>query len=182
MPPEPLESDHDPDAVVVSETGVGRFQVAIQAAGATFVADEPVEVGGLGSGPNPYDLLASALGACTVMTIRLYAERKGWPLETATARVLHARSGLDGRDRFAREITLVGPLDAGQRARLLEIAERCPVHRSLERGAEIITIAAQPPSLHIPAPQVFEAAGFEVAGFAASGDDHRRDMDEACCD
>ncbi|MDZ4374042.1 MAG: OsmC family protein [Phenylobacterium sp.] len=168
----PSVTAHDPEAVTVSETGAGRFQVEVNAAGTTFLADEPVEAGGLGSGPNPYDLLASALGACTVMTMRLYAERKGWPLKTATVRVLHARTGLDGRDRFAREIALHGPLDTTQRTRLIEIAGRCPVHRSLERGAEIITITAQPPQRDAPSPQVLDGAG----------DDHRRDMDEACCD
>lgn len=137
----------DEDTVTVTETGVGRFQVEVMAGGATFLADEPEEAGGLGTGPNPYDLLASALAACTVMTLRLYATRKEWPLERATARVLHARTGPEGRDRFAREITLEGPLDADQRRRLMEIANRCPVHRTLERGADMFTVAAQPPKL-----------------------------------
>jgi putative redox protein len=156
----------DPDAVTVSETGAGRFQVEVMAPGASFLADEPVAAGGLGSGPNPYDLLAAALGACTAMTLRLYAERKGWPLERATVRVLHARTGLDRRDRFAREIVLKGPLDADQRARLLEIANRCPVHRTLEVGSEIITVlsTAMPPAL------------------ALAGEGHLHDMLEACAD
>ncbi|PZQ64420.1 MAG: osmotically inducible protein OsmC [Phenylobacterium zucineum] len=132
----------DPDVVTVSETGEGRFQVRVAAPGATFLADEPVDAGGLGSGPNPYDLLASALGACTAMTIRLYAERKGWQLDQVEVRVLHANLGT--RDRFAREVVLHGPLDEGQRARLLEIANRCPVHRTLERGSEVITVLSQP--------------------------------------
>lgn len=142
MPP----AVEDPDTVTVAETGVGKFQVAVLAAGASFLADEPVAAGGLGSGPNPYDLLCAALGACTAMTLRLYAERKGWPLARATVRVLHTRTS-DGGDRFAREVTLEGALDAEQRRRLLEIAERCPVHRTLERPAEILTVAAQPPAL-----------------------------------
>ncbi|RAK67172.1 OsmC family protein [Phenylobacterium kunshanense] len=158
----------DPDVVNVSETGAGRFQVRVAVAGSSFLADEPVEAGGLGSGPNPYDLLASALGACTVMTLRLYAERKGWPLDRAEVRVLHARTGLEGRDRFAREIVLHGDLDGVQRARLMEIADRCPVHRSLERGAEIISVLAHPPMIDGPA--------------AGGGDGHLADMQEACCD
>ena len=70
-----MAAARDPDAVTVSETGAGKFQVEVLAPGATFLADEPVEAGGLNSGPNPYDLLAAALGACTVMTLRLYAGR-----------------------------------------------------------------------------------------------------------
>lgn len=160
------EPPDTPDAVTVSETGAGRFQVQVLAPGATFLADEPVSAGGLGSGPNPYDLLAAALGACTSMTLRLYAERKGWPLERATVRVVHARTGLGGKDRFAREIVLKGALDAGQRARLLEIANRCPVHRTLETGSEIITVLsrAEPPAL------------------ALAGEGHLHDMLEACAD
>lgn len=162
----PAHAD-DPDTVTVTETGVGRFQVEVIAAGATFLADEPAEVGGLGSGPNPYDLLASALGACTAMTMRLYAGRKGWPLERATVRVLHSRTGPEGRDRFAREITVEGPLDHDQRRRLLEIAERCPVHRTLERSSEIFSVLAQPPALEeLPPP----------------GQGHMHAMDEACQD
>ncbi len=162
----PPATAHDPDVVTVSETGAGRFQVQVAAPGLTFLADEPVAAGGLGSGPNPYDLLASALGACTAMTLRLYAERKGWPLERTEVRVLHARTGLEGRDRFAREIVLHGPLDTTQRSRLMEIADRCPVHRTLERGSEIITVLAHPPTLEGP----------------AAGDGHLADMEEACCD
>lgn len=154
----------DPEVVTVSETGQGRFQVQIAAPGATFLADEPVEAGGLGSGPNPYDLLASALGACTAMTIRLYAERKGWQLDRAEVRVLHANLGT--KDRFAREIVLHGALDEDQRARLLEIANRCPVHRTLERGSEVITVLSQPPSLEGP----------------TGSDAHMAAMLEACAD
>ena len=162
-----MSSADDLDAVTVTETGVGRFQVEVMAGGAAFLADEPVAAGGLGSGPNPYDLLASALGACTAMTLRLYAARKGWPLERVTVRVLHTRFGLQRRDRFAREITLLGRLDADQTRRLLEIADRCPVHRTLEQGSEIISVLAQPPALDI---------GEE------SGEGHMRDMVAACQD
>jgi putative redox protein len=139
----------------------------VLASGGAFLADEPVSAGGLGSGPNPYDLLAAALGACTTMTLRLYAERKGWPLERAMVRVVHARTGEGGRDRFAREIVMAGPLDPEQRTRLLEIANRCPVHRTLERGSEIITVLSAPP----PADTL-----------ALAGEGHLRDMLEACED
>lgn len=162
----PIHRSDDPDAVTIRETGAGRFQVEVTAPGATFLADEPVVVGGMGSGPNPYDLLAAALGACTAMTLRLYAERKGWPLERATVRVIHATKGLNAGDRFAREIVLTGPLDDTQRARLLEIADKCPVHRTLEHGSEIVTVLsrAAPPAL------------------ALAGEGHLHDMLEACAD
>ena len=155
----------DPEAVTVAETGVGHFQVQVIAPGANFLADEPENAGGLGSGPNPYDLLAAALGACTTMTMRLYAERKGWPLERAMVRVVHARTGLGGRDRFAREIVLKGPLDRAQVARLLEIAGKCPVHRTLETGSEIVTVLSAPPP---------------PESLALAGEAHLRDMLEAC--
>ena len=130
------------EGVEVRETGAGKFQVEIRATGVTLLADEPVEVGGLGSGPTPYDLLGSALGACTVMTLRLYADRKSWPLRSAAVRVLHSRSG---KDRFAREIVLEGSLTLEQRRRLLEIANRCPVHQALEGGVELVTVLAELP-------------------------------------
>lgn len=127
------------EAVLVTETGAGKYQVEVKAGPSTFLADEPANVGGLDSGPSPYDLLGAALGACTVMTLRLYANRKQWPLTRAEAKVLHRRSSLQARDVFVRSIHLEGPLDDTQRARLLEIANRCPVHVTLERGSDITT-------------------------------------------
>lgn len=156
----------DLDAILVRETGAGLFQVDIQAGGAHVLADEPVEFGGMGSGPDPYDLLAAALGACTTMTLRLYARRKGWPLEGVSVRVSHARGSLDARDLFRREITVSGALDEGQRTRLAEIADRCPVHQTLERGADVVTRFAPPATL-----------GEERATGL-----HMRDMSEACGD
>jgi putative redox protein len=109
-------------------------------------------VGGLNAGPSPYDLVLAGLGACTAMTLRLYAERKSWPLERAEVHLRHDRvhekdcedaEGGDGRlDRITRTIELKGPLDADQRAKLLEMAERCPVHRSLEAGIRVTTTLA----------------------------------------
>jgi putative redox protein len=133
------------EGVEVRETGAGRFQLEVRAGGAAFLVDEPASVGGLGSGPNPYDLLGSALGACTAMTVRLYAERKAWPLKSVVVRVLHGRSGLEGKDRFAREMVLEGELTPDQRRRLLEIANRCPVHLTLERGSDVVTVLAEEP-------------------------------------
>ena len=155
------------EGVEVHETGAGKYQVEIRAAGTRFLADEPRSAGGLGSGPTPYDLIASALGACTAMTIRLYAARKAWPLDDVTVRVLHRREGLETKDRFAREIVLTGALSPDQRRRLLEIANRCPVHETLERGSEVITVLAEQPL----------AGGLDPAPLA-----HATDMMTACRD
>ena len=105
-----------------------------------FLADEPVDVGGLGSGPTPYELLSAGLGACTAMTLRLYARHKRLPLKRVRVGVGHARDAKQPLpDAFLREIEIEGDLDAAQRTRLVEIANRCPVHRSLEHGARIET-------------------------------------------
>jgi putative redox protein len=155
------------EGVEVRETGRGKFQVEVIAAGVSFLADEPAAVGGLGSGPTPYDLLASALGACTVMTLRLYADKKAWSLRSATVRVLHRSDGPDTKDRFAREIVLEGDLEPGQRHRLLEIANRCPVHQTLERGSDVITVLAEQP---LP------------GGLDPAPTDHMNDMIKVCRD
>jgi putative redox protein len=98
-------------------------------------SDEPLESGGNDSGPSPHELLLTALGACTAITLRLYARRKGWPLKNAHVQVAAER--LAGVFRIRETITLEGDLDAGQRARLMEIAGRCPVHRTLTGTVEI---------------------------------------------
>ena len=137
----------------MEETGAGRLQVRIAAGRHTLLADEPLAVGGLDSGPNPYELLAAALGACKAMTMRLYAERKGWPLARARVTLRHGKihaadcadcETREGRvDEFRCEIALDGALDAEQRARIFEIAERCPVHRTLTGEIKIrATLAA----------------------------------------
>lgn len=139
--------------VEVSETGLGKFQAMVVAGRHRLIADEPEAVGGLDSGPSPYGYLSAALGACTVMTLRMYAERKGLAVTRISATVTHGKvhaadclectqelRGREGRiDRFERRITIEGDLDAETRARLLEIADRCPVHRTLEVGAVIVT-------------------------------------------
>jgi putative redox protein len=139
MPSEASSAAAPGDRVVVAETHLGRLQLIARAPDASFIVDEPISAGGEGAGPNPYDLLSAALGACTALTLRLYAERKGWPLRHVQVAVRHHRASLDARDLFDRCIELDGPLDADQRARLLEIAERCPVHQTLDRGADVQT-------------------------------------------
>lgn len=125
--------------VRVWETGAGKFQVRVATPTTAFFADEPVSVGGLGSGPSPYDLLSASLGACTAMTCRLYAERKSWALERVLVEVGHTARTASEQDLFIRKIGFQGDLDETQRLRLLEIAERCPVHRTLTERATIQT-------------------------------------------
>lgn len=127
----------DSETILVAETGLGRYQVEARVGDATLLIDEPVSAGGLGSGPNPYNLLSAALGACTAMTLRLYADRKAWPLTRIQVSVRHTRVNLQSPDTFALDIALEGTLDDSQRARLLEIAERCPVHLTLARGSAV---------------------------------------------
>jgi putative redox protein len=131
-----MRSDHN--AVLVEETGVGQFQSRVRTGTAAFFADEPVELGGLGSGPDPFELVGAGLGACTVMTMRLYAQRKGWRTARLRAEVRHSRPSASGRDRFDLGIELDPDLSADQKARLIEIAKRCPVHRLLAPGSDII--------------------------------------------
>ncbi|MFK7835449.1 MAG: alpha/beta fold hydrolase [Sulfitobacter sp.] len=111
------------------------------------VADEPLAYGGTNRGMSPYGFLSAGLGACTSMTIRMYARRKGWPLEHVSVDICHdkvhaqdAETGSgDKIDTWRRRIKLTGDLDAEQRQRLLEIADKCPVHRTLERASEVVT-------------------------------------------
>jgi putative redox protein len=152
------------DRVVVAETHLGRLQLLARAPDAAFIVDEPVSAGGLGTGPNPYDLLSAALASCTALTIRLYAERKGWPLRHVEVSVRHHRASLQARDLFERCIELDGPLDEDQRARLLAIAEKCPVHQTLDRGSDVRTTIA---------------AALDPAPSAAQPSEHARDMAQA---
>ena len=125
--------------VRVEETRAGKFQVRVLTPATSFIADEPASVGGLDSGPTPYDLLSAGLGACTAMTCRLYADRKGWPLDRVVFEVGHSGKTASSPDLFVRKIGFQGELDAAQSARLLEIADRCPVHRTLTEGASVET-------------------------------------------
>lgn len=126
--------------VTVSDSGRGPYGLTAAARGHTWPVDEPAEGGGTDSGPEPFELLCAALGGCTAITVRMYAARKGWPLERITVTVTYDKPA--DRARFAIAIALEGPLDPAQRDRLLAIAERCPVHQTLARGAEIVTTGA----------------------------------------
>jgi len=127
--------------VRVAEAGEGRFAQLIEAGRHRLRADEPVAAGGDDSGPGPYDLLLAGLGACTSMTVRMYAEQKKWPLQRVTVDLKHDKvhatdcaecETREGKiDKIGRVLTLEGNLDDSQRQRLLEIANKCPVHRTL---------------------------------------------------
>ncbi|MDT8345936.1 MAG: OsmC family protein, partial [Thermohalobaculum sp.] len=152
---EAVDADAPPEGVVrtVESDPEGFLQDIAVGPGLAIRADEPAAVGGSGLGASPYQLLAAGLGACTSMTIRMYARRKGWPLEGVTVDVTHGKThaedsagadeGATRIDLFRRVIRLTGRLDDDQRARLMEIADRCPVHRTLEGGARIETVEAR---------------------------------------
>ena len=141
-------ADEVPRGTVVVE-GAGTLQQHVAAGPHAWLGDEPTDVGGLDTGPSPYDLFLASLGTCTSMTLRMYASRKDWPLEsvrvTLTHERVHAKDCADCEkpggliDEITRSLELRGPLDDAQRARLLEIADRCPVHRTLQNEIKIRT-------------------------------------------
>jgi len=137
-------------AVIVREIGLGRYQNEVVVGRHRFLVDEPESVGGDDAGPSPYQLLNAALGACTSITLRMYAARKSWPLEHVSVRLTHEKGHAEDCaacdenqksrvDIITRDITLEGPLDEKQRARLMEIADRCPVHRTLQAPVVVRT-------------------------------------------
>jgi putative redox protein len=138
-----------PAPEVVVRGNAAGFSQAIRAGLHELASDEPLDQGGADTGPSPYELLAAALGACTSMTLGMYARRKQWPLDEVKVRLRHSRiyaedcADCDTKeamlDRIDRDIELAGNLTAEQRARLLEIADQCPVHRTLTRGMLIHT-------------------------------------------
>ncbi len=139
--------DAAPDQVVVRESGDGPYGQVVFAGHHVTGADEPERVGGHDTGMSPYGYLLAALGACTSMTIRMYADRHAWPVRQISVSLRHmAESGADGPvDRFERRIALTGPLTTEQRQRLFEIAEKCPVSRTLRRPSHVISeLVAEP--------------------------------------
>ena len=145
----PLGRTPAPGEVLVAEVGFGRYAQVVYDGKHRLTADEPAAAGGLDTGPDPYGLLLAALGACTSITLRMYADRKKWPLRHLAVRLrrskAHAADSADcdakpGKiDRIEREIELGGDLSEEQRRRLLEIADKCPVHQTLTRRNEVVT-------------------------------------------
>lgn len=143
----------EPRQVVVAETRANKFQQQITVGPHRLIADEPVAAGGEDTGPGPYDLLLSALGACTAMTMRLYADRKALPMERVSVTLNHKKiyakdceecETKEGMlDQIERKISIAGQLDSEQRAKLMEIADKCPVHRTLTSEIRIITKAVE---------------------------------------
>jgi putative redox protein len=137
-------------AVTISHVPGTAYQTRIETDDLAFIGDEPEESGGGGLGPSPYELLLAGLGHCTVLTILLYARRKGWAAEGVSVRSSHERlivedtsGGTVSRrkiERIVQEIGLPDKLDAEQRARLMEIAGKCPVHRTLTGELEIVDV------------------------------------------
>ena len=134
---------------VVARTG-SSYRTTITAGAHRMLVDEPLSMGGTDAGPTPYDMIAAALGACTSITLRMYANRKQWPLESVTVTLDHSRvHAVDDEncetddnaklDRIERRIRITGDLDDAQRMRLMEIADKCPVHRTLTSGFQIVT-------------------------------------------
>ena len=148
------EAEPERDGVTrVAETGNGKFQQVVTVGRHTWFADEPESYGGDDTGPSPYDMLAAALGACTTMTLRMYADRKKWDLGTLSVEVSHAKvHGKDCAecdeeqasrsriDRFERRIHVDGTVDPSEHEKLLEIADKCPVHRTMEHGSVVTTV------------------------------------------
>ncbi len=146
------KTNEAPRKVVVRETRNSKLQNTVSIGPHHLLADEPASAGGEDSGPGPYDFVLAGLGACTSMTMRLYADRKSFPLERATVTLSHnkiyakdcaeceTKEGM--LDQIEVAIGLEGPLDADQRKRILEIADKCPVHRTLTSEIRIVTRAA----------------------------------------
>src|SRR5580704_3156899 len=140
----------DVPSVVVRGNAAG-FAQEIHAGRHRLAADEPASAGGTDTGPSPYDLLLAALGACTSMTVAMYARRKAWPLEEVTVHLRHSKihaadcaecETKEGMlDRIKRDIHFAGPLTDEQRTKLLEIANKCPVHRTLTSEIDIVSQA-----------------------------------------
>jgi putative redox protein len=130
--------EHPHHLVTADDAGGGGLQAMIGAGGARFVADQPILDGGSALGPTPHDLVSAALAACTTQTLRLYARHKDWPLGAVHVEVRNSKdTSASPPEAFEVAITLQGPLSTEQKARLLEIANRCPVHRLLDAGARV---------------------------------------------
>ena len=132
---------HDsPTTLTVSENGLGRYQQTVSSGRHTLIADEPLAADGDDAGLAPFDFLLAALGSCTSITLRMYAQRKGLALTHVSVALSHQKIDVEGQgkvDRIERIITLEGDLSAEQRERLLEIANKCPMYRTLQSDIKI---------------------------------------------
>jgi putative redox protein len=149
----PIDSRHATDERewISATVGASGYRTDVQAGPHSFVADEPIALGGSGLGPTPYELLLGALSSCMAMTLRMYADRKGWPLQSVTIQLRTDKAHQQdcercetsdvGPPRIARRIELAGPLSDEQRTRLLQIADRCPVKQTLERGLKVESVS-----------------------------------------
>jgi putative redox protein len=152
VPEAAADLGHDPRSVIVRETRNSKFQQTVSIGPHRLLADEPVASGGADSGPGPYDFLLAGLGACTSMTMRLYADLKSLPLQRVTVTLKHSRIHAEDcaecetkagmLDHIDRTIAMEGALDSAQRKKLMEIADKCPVHRTLTSEIRIATHAA----------------------------------------
>ena len=150
MPEQP--PTQEPRTVVVEGPSSG-FRAQVSVDHHRFTIDEPIPVGGTDAGPSPYEMLLAALGSCTAMTLRLYADKKRWPLTRAVVKLkhhkVHAKDCVDCEVKLAkidvidRVLVLEGPLDEAQRAKLLEMAERCPVHQTMRSSIQVNTTLGQ---------------------------------------
>lgn len=128
---------HSEESIVVAENVGPGFTVRASAGGHVFLADETASAGGADQGPDPFSFLLASLGSCILITLRMYAQRKEWPLERAEARLTPTRSTAAPLEAVDVELTLQGALTEEQRERLLDIAGRCPVHRTLAPAVRI---------------------------------------------
>jgi len=141
-----MVEDRQHDRVVVSENGRGPYQQTIQIGQHQLLADEPPALGGTDAGPAPFDLLLASLGACTSITLRMYAQRKALPLTRVRVELQHDRidvAGMGKRDRIIRHIRLEGELSAEQRSGLLAIANKCPMYRTLRSDLLIDSVVVE---------------------------------------
>jgi putative redox protein len=146
-------ADREGPTVIARAEGDAPFLTRVEVPGGSILLDEPAEVGGGGAGPTPYQLLSAALAACTSMTLRLYAARQGWSLPPFAVEVEHGIvPGAAARDRFTRRIRFSAPVRAEERARYLETAQKCPVHRTLAGGGAAIVTTAEAPAMPGPPP------------------------------
>ncbi|MFD2936348.1 OsmC family protein [Spirosoma flavum] len=127
-------------ALVTARIERTHYETHLSTDSQVIVADEPVEMGGQDRGMGPGELLAASLAACTVMTLRMYADRKGWPLDSAVAHVDYTNDSVTKRSLFILKLILNGKLTDGQRARLVEMADQCPMHRTLQNPIDFETI------------------------------------------